>query len=91
MTLITPEFGFGDLRAAIELPTSWPAAGKTDSTFVRVEGDLGVVVVEGAVVVAPVPEPACARVGSTTAARTPTDAARRVAMSARRLTGQVAE
>ena len=76
MTLITPEFGFGDLRAATELPTSSPAAGKTDSTRVGV---------------APVPEPACARLGSVTAAAKPMDATKRVTMRARRLTGQVAE
>jgi hypothetical protein len=89
--LITPEFGFADLRAAIELPTISPAAGKTDSTRVCDEDDLAVVVVELVVVVAPVPEPACARFGSATAAAKPTDATRRVAMSARRLTGQVGE
>jgi hypothetical protein len=55
------------------------------------EDDLAVVVVELVVVVAPVPEPACARLGSATAATEPTDATRRVAIRARRLTGQVGE
>jgi hypothetical protein len=86
MTLITPEFGFGVLRTATELPTSWPAAGKTVSTRARVEGDLEVVVVVPVVVVPVVVEPAMARDGSMTAAANPATANRTTALRTGRLT-----
>jgi hypothetical protein len=81
--LITGEFGLGVLRIRTVWTRNWPAAGKTDSIFVREEGDRVVVVL--AVVVVPV-EPAAARDGSTTAAANPAAATRPATMRAGRLT-----